>query len=415
MVLALVFVVGFVAACNNDPAPAPGAASDRTSIKIGYVGPLSGPQSRFTVGIRDAADRALAIINEERGGFNIGPYTNLPIEIIWGDNESNEGRSAEVADWLITSENVDMLVGQWTPTATIPTSISADRHQVPAFVLNGPDGSWLQAGPFEWAYGVFFNMETLTREFYYGWDSLDTNKKIGLVFDNSVDGVTQANFLIDLAPEFGYEIVDPGRFPSETTDFTAIITEIMNAGCDILATVNGTPALTTIWNTMQQLNYRPKAVLFNRGMHFSADVNQLGGEFGGTGIAWSAQWTADMPFRSLLSGLSGPELNHLHSESTGEAPDLVVGWDAMIFDVLFDVFSRVESLEPEAIRAALAATDAHTAYGHVKFDNRNLSISPSFMGQWRLDDRWGHQPVVASGHYDPALTSVGLIPMPWSE
>jgi branched-chain amino acid transport system substrate-binding protein len=411
IVLVLALLAGFVAACNGGSQQ---AGSGRTSIKIGYVGPLSGPQSRFTVGIRQAAERNLKIINEELGGFSIGPYSNLPIEIIWGDSESNEGRAAEVADWLVTSEKVDMLIGQWTPSHGIPVSIAADRHQVPALVLNGPDGSWLQAGPFDWAYGVYFNMESLTREFYHGWNSLDTNRKIGLVFDSSVDGVTQANLLHELSGEFGYEIIDPGRFPADTTDFTAIITEIMNAGCDILATVNGTPALTTIWNTMQQLNYRPKAVLFNRGMHFSADVNQLGGEWGGAGIAWSAQWTGDMPYVSSLSGKNGPELNQLHSEATGEAPDLVVGWDAMIFDVLHDVFNRVESLEPLAIKQALAATDLHSAYGHIKFDSRNLSISPSFMGQWRTDARWGHQPVVASGEYDPALTSVGLIPMPWS-
>jgi len=424
MMVVLVFVAVLVAACNDDTpqGTAPGgdagtgqqAGTDRT-IRIGYVGPLTGPQARFTHGIQAAATRALAIMNDQNGGFYISGYGYIPIEIIFMDSGSDATEAAAAADRLATVENVDMLVGQWTPTHTIPVSIAGERHGIPTLVLNGPDASWIDAGPFDWAFACLFNMELLTREFYMGWDSIETNRRIGLVFDNSPDGVLQSSLLYQLGPEFGYTVIDPGRFPADTTDFTAILTQLMAADVDILATVNGTPQLITMWEQMQQLNFRPRSVLFNRGMHFSADVNQLGGGWDGTGVAWSAQWAADMPFVSSLSGQTVAELNAAHSADTGEAPDLVVGWDWLIFDILNDVFTRVDTLEPAAIRDAIAATNVPTIYGHATFDERGLFTTPSFMGQWLPDDTWGFQGVVASGEYDPTLVSVGLIPMPWSE
>jgi len=395
-------------------AATPAGDSGRTSIRVGYVGPLTGPQARFTMGFENAMDRALEFMNAG-GGYYMAGYGYLPVEFILMDSGSDAAGAAEAADRLATVENVDVLIGQWTPSHTIPVSIAAERHQIPALVVNGPDGGWLGAGPFEWAFACLFNMELLTREFYNGWLSLDTNRRVGLVFDNSSDGVLQSSLLIELAPEFGFEIVDPGRFPEGTTDFTAILTQLMAEDVDILATVNGTPQLITMWEQMQQLNFRPVSVLFNRGMHFSADVLQLGGEFDGEGVAWSAQWAADMPFVSSLSGQTVQELNQAHSEGTGQAPDLVVGWDWLIFDILDDVFSRIDSLEPETIRDALAATDLPSIYGHVRFDENNLFTTPSFMGQWLADDTWGFAAAVASAEYDPTLESVGLIPMPWTQ
>ncbi|MCL2391003.1 MAG: ABC transporter substrate-binding protein [Oscillospiraceae bacterium] len=426
LVIVLALAIGMVAGCAQDSggttAPSGGGGGDaqapgtgRTSIRVGYVGPLTGPQALFTVGIREAAERALAIINDDLGGIYFEGYGYLPLEMFWGDSETNSVRAAEVADRFATVENVDFLVGQWTPLNAIPVSIAGERHQIPTLAVNGPAGSWLEGGPYEWAHGIMFNLQILTHEYFNAWDELDTNRRVGLILDASVDGVVLARDVAEIAAERGYTVVDPGRFPEGTTDFTAIITELMNNDVELLVATLDTPGSVTLWTQMLQLGFEPTAVVLNRGMHFASDVGTLGGEFGGTGLTMGTQWAAEFPFTSSLSGQSAAELSELFTAANNRSPDLVVGWDWAIFDILHDVFTRAESLEPEAILHALHTTDLQSAYGHIRFNEDNVSITPIVLGQWIADDTWGYKEVIVSSQHFNVIPSQPIIPLPWSQ
>ena len=397
------------AADNNAAAP-----SDRTSIRVGIVAPFTGEHSRFTISIQETADRSVKYMNEVLGGYDIGPYKNLPVEIIWGDSESNEGRAAEVADWLCTTQNIDVLVGTWAPPTFVPTAVSAERHGVPCFVNTGPVEAYVAAGPFKWVFGAHFDLQTAYNETFIELDrDVPTNKKVGLLFDNSHDGLAHTEAITAAAEAYGYEVIDPGRFPQDTTDYTAILTSLKEAGADIVSTVNGTPGLITVWNTMQQLDYRPPVLMFHMGMHFTEDALSLGGEWGAVGVSNHPQWALDMDYTSSLTGHTSAELNQFHIDATGTPPDLVIGWDQMIFDILHDVFSRTASLDKEDIRQAFFTMDVDTAYGHVKFENGYVK-TPAILGQWVEDETWGLAMVVTGAVGEPQLTPRKHIPMPWS-
>jgi branched-chain amino acid transport system substrate-binding protein len=200
--LAAVFCFMFLSAgcgggsgTSGPSSPASVGGAEKNSVKIGFVAPFSGPMANFTVGIHHAADLALAAINKE-GGVYIKEYDKkLPVEIIWGDSESNPTKASEVATKLVTNDKVDILVGEWTPDTINPVSVVGERYEVPTLLANSPDTSWLANGPYEWSFALLFNYEYFIDEYFNGFDRLETNRKIGLVLDSNVDGVGMAEIM----------------------------------------------------------------------------------------------------------------------------------------------------------------------------------------------------------------------------
>ncbi len=375
--------------------------SDKTSFKIGFVAPLSGPMANFTVGIKHTADLALAEMNKD-GGIMVDELgKKLPVEIIWGDSESNPTKASEVATKLATSDKVDILVGEWTPDTINPVSIVGERYQIPTLLANSPDTSWLANGPYDWSYALLFNYDYFIDEYFNGFDRLDTNKKIGLVLDSNVDGVGMAEIMAAKAAERGYTIVDPGRFPQGTNDYSAIISKIQSEGCDILVASLLTPELATLWNQIQQLGYEPKIAILSKGMHFSADVQALGPTAACNCI--ETQWSPEFPFTSSLLGMTAKELSDDFATTVKQAPDLTIGWDYALFDVIYDVLSRAQSTNNETIRQAFAATDIDCIYGHVVFEDNHVGYVPIVFGQWVPDD-------TAISGYRKALIAAGHVP-----
>jgi len=422
--MALVLLLSLtLAACGGGgdaPAPAPAPITDSGNggdagpptgdpIKIGYVLPLSGPMASFSangVGVRYIADEALRIINEERGGVFVDGEMR-PIEIIWGDNETNPAMSTDVATKLVTQDGVDLLFGQWTPLTTSPVSAVAERNNIPAIVSNGPDTSWLEGGPFHWAFGMLFDYEKFLDEYFNGWDKMETNKKVGLVLDTNVDGVIMADIIKRKAAERGYEIFDPGRFPEGTTDYTQVLTQIQAAECDILVASLIQPECVMVWDQARQINYIPKTAVLSKGMHMSFEVVGLGEIGSGTGICIETQWSPQFPWTNSLNGKGAQQLSDEYEAAVNTSPDLELGWTWSLFEVAYDALTRAGTTDPEVLRQAIADTDLDTIYGRVTFDANQVGHVPIVFGQWVPDDgTWGYKKVIVAADWTPEVTDI---------
>ncbi len=382
----------------------------KDKIKVGFVAPFTGPMAAFTVGIRFTAEKALALMNKD-GGYFIKEYNKkMPIEIIWGDSESSPTKASEVANKLVTSDKVDFLIGEWTPETINPVSVVGERNKIPTLLSNGPDVAWLQNGPYEWSYAILFSFDTYTDEMLNGWDKLETNKQVGLVLDSSVDGVLLAGIFGEKCPKRGYTVVDPGRFPTGTKDFTATVTQLQKEGCDILYANSVTPDLVTLWNQCQQLGYTPKIAVMSKGMHFAADVKNLPN---GENISTESFWSPTFPFKSSLTGQTSKEQSDEFSEAVNQSPDLTVGYDWAIFDILHDVFTRAQSVDKTTVRDAIAACDMDYTYGHLKFEENHVGYVPIVFIQWVPDEKWGFKKLIVDAAGYPSIPAEDkMLPLP---
>jgi branched-chain amino acid transport system substrate-binding protein len=77
--------------------------------------------------------------------------------------------------------------------------------------------------------------------------------------------------------------------------------------------------------------------------------------------------------------------------------------------VFADAFKRAQSLDPEAVRDAIAATELETFYGPVKFDSAGRNVAkPAVLTQIQN----GKHVVVAPAHLAKAKPVVAHPPLP---
>ncbi len=400
-------------AADTPATDTPPADGDRDEILIGYVAPLTGPLSVFTVATKWVEEQLLPIMNAE-GGVYIKQYDkNLPIRIIYGDCESDSTKASEVADKLVMSDGVDLLIGAWTPSVALPVSAVGERRKVPVLISNSPVNMWLEGGPYEWATGILFDYQMTLEDYITTWDKVDTNKRVGLVLDTTVDGISTAELLSEMLPPAGYEIVDPGRFPEDTNDYTNIISQLSQADVDILSVNMITPNFAVFWKQLKQFGWVPKVLTCGRAIQFTSDIVALGDA---AGLTTEVHWDRTFPFASSVTGQSCEEIAEAWET---DHPDVQVpstlGYDYSCLETAYDALKRCETLEPADILAAILATDLDTPFGKVTFDDRNASIMPCVTAQWVEDDKWGYtMKVVASDTY-PLIPAVDPIVMPGSE
>jgi branched-chain amino acid transport system substrate-binding protein len=191
--------------------------------------------ANFTVGIKHAAELALDAMNKD-GGILVNELgKKLPVEIIWGDSESSPTKASEVATKLATSDKVDILVGEWTPDTANPVSVVGERYQIPTLVSGAPDTSWLANGPYEWSFARMFNYDFFLDEYFNGFDRLDTNKKDRPRARQQRRRYRHGRvYRAAKAPERGYTVVDPGRFPQARRTTPPSLIKFKAKTCDIL-------------------------------------------------------------------------------------------------------------------------------------------------------------------------------------
>ena len=117
----LLSVISFVAGCKKKaPTPKP------TAIKIGVVGPFTGPLSVDAYSILEGVKLAVDEVNA-KGGIN-----NMKVEIVTGDDMANPARAVKVADSLASDRNVLAIIGHYNSSCTIAASYVYNRHGVVA-------------------------------------------------------------------------------------------------------------------------------------------------------------------------------------------------------------------------------------------------------------------------------------------
>lgn len=331
-------------------------------------------------------DKAVEKINEE-GGIYIEEYDkNLPIRVIRGDSESSPTIASEVASKFVLDDKVDILTAAWTPDTSTPVSAVAERNQIPCLISNSPADSWLAGGPYEWSHGIMFYVEDMMVSYIDALDKLDTNKKVGFLFDSEVDGVTFSKMLIEMLPERGYEVVDPGRFAISTSDYTNIISQLREEECEIVMGNQVLPNFSTAWQQFIQNDYIPKGFVIGKAIAFGSDVAALGNNIG-ENLMTEGHWDRTFPYQSSLLDYSAEELAAAWEEENNSQYPFSLGYDLALFEVLHEALGASANLEPATIRDALNAVDYEGIYGELAFDENNVMRVPIVTGQWVPSDR----------------------------
>ncbi len=395
------------------------SAAGRT-IKIGFVSPETGALALF-----GAADSF--IVAEMRksiaGGVDLGGV-NHPVELFVRDSQSNPSRAAEVAAELIAREQVTLMLASSSMDTIGPVADQCELNGVPCISTDVPWQSYYfgRGGApegFEWTYHFFWGLEQIIQTFTGLWDAMETNKTVGALWSNDADGVAVSNREHGVPPGYikaGYRIVDAGLFTPGANDFTAQITTLKAAKCDIVTGVFSPADFATFWAQCGEQGFRPKIATIQKAILFPAAVEALGER--GVGLSSEIWWSPDHPFKSGLTGQSTGDLCAAYSQATGKQWIQPIGFKHALLEVAMDVLKRTKDIDdPKSVLEAIVTTDYRSIVGPVSWKNgpvKNVSTTPLVGGQWLKGEAFKYDIKIVNNAAYPAIPTLRkLIPIPY--
>ena len=370
-----------------------GTTANAANSKVIKIGHVSSPTGVFAPG----AEADPFILDQIRTALAKGITSGgvrYKVQIISKDSQSKTNRASEVAAELILKDKVDLLVSSGAPDITNAVADQAEANEVPCITGMTPWQPYFfgrHGTPdkgFTWTYHFFWGLEDIIAAYLALWKSVETNKVVGALFPNDLDGNAWADAKLGFPPalqEAGYKLIDTGRFQPFSDDYGSQISAFKNAGVEIVTGVVTPPDFTTFWNQSAQQSFKPKVVTVAKALLLPASVATLGGR--ADGLSTEIWWSPSHPFKSGLTGQSAKELCDAYEHSTGRAWTQPIGFQHALFEVAIDVLKRAKNLdEPASILDAIVATDYQSVVGPIKWSGKpvkNVSKTPLVAGQWR--------------------------------
>jgi branched-chain amino acid transport system substrate-binding protein len=397
-------------------------------LKIGYVSPETGTLAAFGEADAFSID---TIRKKFQGGIMSGGATR-PVEILVRDSQSSPNRAAEVAAQLIKSDKVDLMLVAGTPETVNPTSDQCEINQVPCVSTDAPWEPYFfgrGANPmkgFDWTYHFFCSVTFMGQCTADMFDDVPTNKVVGLLMGNDVNGIAQADPVRGVQPIFkarGYTVIDPGRFDLATTDFSAQISAYKNAHAEILFGVIPLPTFANFWSQAAQQGFKPK--IGNPGMAdlFPSGPESLGPR--GRDLSTVIWWSPAYPFKSSLTGQSAAQLCDEYEQVTKKQWTQEIGFRHALFEVGLDVFKRAQNPDSAAsVIEAVRNTKLNTIAGPIQWQGpppnqwteipvKNVCTTPVVGGQWVPGKKWMYDIVVVDNKICPVIpVQRKMVPLP---
>lgn len=352
-------------------------AADKV-VKVGNIEPLSGPSASVGQQGKCARDLAVEEINAAGGIKSLG---GAKIEMIYADSESKPEKGVAEAERLINTEKVNVLTGCWNSSVTYPTTAVAERYGIPFIVPVSVADKITEQG-FKTVFRIAAKDSWWTRDQFAFLKDMakETNTKletVAFVYENGDWGKGFAEQWKKLATEAGYKVVLDEPYPSTATDLSPVVQKIKRANPDVLLLVSNAADAILLTNTLAEYKVKPKAIVGSGGGHADPSFLKAAGK--------NAQFVFDIVEWETDVGKPGvPAFNEKFKTKCGYNPagESVDAYVAMY--VLADALERAASLDPKAIRDALAATKLTTgpamvaSYDAIEFDqtgqNKNAAL-----------------------------------------
>lgn len=370
-------------------------------VTVGRVVPLTGPLASFGEGTPYVEQSAIAAINEQGGVVLDGKRCRL--ELVCVDSGSDVAQAAEAARQLI-ADGVDIMIVSNTADTVSPVSAVCEREGIACISVDAPASAWVMGGPYQNSWHTFFDNENEMLCFLEAWNSIDTNKTIGLITANDAEGVEITTFIRSFAEIKGYRIADPGRYTIGADDYSHFVQAFAAAECDIILGVMNTQDFSLFWRQCMEAGYRPKMCTVAKSCLFVSDVEELG-ELA-NGLITEVWWNRDFPYFSSINGWSSAELADDYLENYDPTLTMApasVGYKHANVEILYDILRRAGSLELEAVNAAAVATELNTVVGPVSFNDNHVSVMACVTGQWVMNEDGSFRQEIVGNYLMPQV------------
>jgi branched-chain amino acid transport system substrate-binding protein len=227
---------------------AAGASAQEMVVRIGHVGPVSGPQAHYGKDNENGARMAIDDLNAK--GVTIGGR-KVRFELLAEDDGADPKQGTAAAQKLCDAR-VNGVVGHLNSGTTIPASRVYSDCGIPQVSPSATNPKYTEQG-FKTAFRVLANDNALGAGLANYAAKAQKVKRVAIIDDRTAYGQGVAAVFEKIARESGVEVVDRQYTTDRATDFTAILTAIKNKNPDGVFFGGMDPQAGPMLRQMQQL------------------------------------------------------------------------------------------------------------------------------------------------------------------
>jgi branched-chain amino acid transport system substrate-binding protein len=374
-------------------AAGPAAAEEPKEVVIGAVYPFSGASAQIGVDAQHAFNTATDVINGDYDfdlplarGAGLPGLGGAKVKVVFADHQADPQKGRAEAERLITQQKACALIGSYQSAVAVTISATAERYQTPYLSADNSSPSLHRKG-LRFYFRPGAHDEMFSAAMFDFFDALHKKgekiETLSLFHEDTIFGTDSAAAQTKLANERGYRIVADIRYRANSPSLTAEVQQLKAANADVLMPSSYTTDGILLVKTMEDLGYRPKAIVAqDAGFAEKTLYDAVGDKV--QGLISRGSFSLDLAAKRPMVG----KVNELFKARSGKDLNDYSSRQFMGVIVLADAINRAGSIDGEKIRAALAATDLPgeqtiMPWKRVKFDEsgQNNDADPVLL-QW---------------------------------
>ena len=354
-------------------------AQEECEIVLGAAISLTGNYSSNGVNAKNGYDYAVKTINEN-GGVQVGDKT-CTFRIIYYDDESTPARAAQLAERLISQDNVQYMLGPYSSGLTAAIAPVTEQYQIPMVEAEGASRSLFNKGyrymfaPLSTSEQYLASAIDLAAEMAKENGKDPSEVKVAMAYESDPFSLDVRAGVIEDMKKYGMEAVIDDKLPRDLSDMSATLTKVKALRPDLLLVSGHEKGAATAVRQIGEMGIDVPMI----GITHCESANVVE-DFGETanGILCPTQWAPTMKYEGPVFGTAAEyeaAMQEAFPEYAGGEVPYQTAQGSVALVVFKDAFERAGSLDKEAVRDALAATDMMTFYGPIKFAPEGNNIA----------------------------------------
>ena len=355
-VLASAMAFSVLAGCGGNSE----GGADSEVIKIGGIGPLSGPNSTYGISVKEGADLLAEEINAA-GGIN-----GKKVEFIFEDDQSDNTVAASAFNKLVDKDGVCAILGGVTSGTTLAIAPNSTNKKIPMITPTGTEPTITNVGGDFMFRGCF--VDSFQGEILAKYTKENLGKTTAAVLYNSSSDYSKgiANAYKETLEKNGGQVVEFLSYGSDKeTDFKAQLTKIKSANPDVII-------LPDYYNVV--------GLIAKQARDMGITSQFLGGD------GWESEELTKIGGTAVDGAIY---INHYYAEDTEEnvknfvdsytkkynkTPDCFAALSYDTAKILVKAIEKANSTDGTAIRDALAGMEINSVTGNVKFNEERSAV-----------------------------------------
>jgi len=357
------------AAPTFPPAPA--------AIEIGGSVPLTGKYGSLGVQVKTGYQYAVDDINAA-GGVMVAKYgKKIPLKLTIIDDTSDPTKAATNMETLYSTNQVTAYLGGAASDMHAATVPIAEKNKVPYLGISFALWKIHQQG-YKYLFSPFIKSpDQATGVYQFLTTALPADQrpsKVAILQENTDWGIELGKMFEAYAHPFGFTVVDYETYAPGTKDFSQIILKAQSSGAEVVLGMPNTPDGIAIVKQMAELGWTPKFLMLMRapdGITWGPTLGKLGDD-----VYFYPGWQNGEKFPGVDS------INARYQKDNNRPADVLVGPAYACVQILAAAIEKAGTLDRDAIRDAIAATNMTTVIGPVTFRSDGTGVVLNPLVQW---------------------------------